>query len=573
MQSQRLLVPSRESGQLSSRAPVIENKTERIINEVMTKNLNIIPLGGLRGIGKNMTVYEYGRNLVVVDCGVMFPANDMYGIDLVLPDFDYVVENQDRLRGVFLTHGHMDHIGALPYLLQHVDTPIYGTPLTLALAERQLAEKNLLHMADLRVMESGSQYSAGPFRISPFSVAHSIPDSVGLVIETPVGKIVHTGDYKLDETPAGGHTTDLDTLRRLTSGGVLAMLGDSTNADKPGRTETEQVVHATLDRLFDQARGQRIIIATFSSLLARLQEIIVLAQKHGRKVMLAGRSLVDNVELARELGYLAVPDGLIVDAGTRCKPSEMVILATGAQGEPRSALNRMADGDHRQVQVGQGDTIIISGGTIPGNEEDVGRMINKLFERGANVIYGPMAAVHVSGHGSQGDMLAMLEAVKPDYLIPVHGEPRHLYLHRQLAEKAGIEPEHVFVLQEGVPWVSDGQLAWTEKPLQLADVWVDGRLVGEIGEIVMRDRRRLSQDGFIVALIPVNKKRQLVGEPQIVSRGFVHLDEAEDLLEASRKEIKRHVKRGNHDMRRSLEDFFYRATRSRPVVLPKFIQV
>jgi ribonuclease J len=539
----------------------------------MSKNLNVIPLGGLRGIGKNMTVYEYGRNLVVVDCGVMFPANDMYGIDLVLPDFEYVVQNQHRLRGVFLTHGHMDHIGALPYLLQHVDTQVFGTPLTLALAERQLAEKNLLHKADLRVMKSGSRHSAGPFRISPFSVAHSIPDAVGLVIETPVGKIVHTGDYKLDETPAGGHTTDLDTLRRLTRGGVLAMLGDSTNADQPGRTETEQVVHATLDRLFAQARGQRIIIATFSSLLARLQEIIVLAQKHGRKVMLAGRSLVNNVDLARELGYLTVPDGLIVDAGTRRKPGEMVILATGAQGEPRSALNKMAEGNHRQVQVGQGDTIIISGGTIPGNEEYVGRMLNKLFERGANVIYGPMATVHVSGHGSQGDMLAMLETVNPEYLIPVHGEPRHLYLHKQLAETAGIEPERVFVLQEGMPWLSDGRLAWTEKPLELADVWVDGRLVGEIGEIVMRDRRRLSQDGFIVALIPVNKKRQLVGEPQIVSRGFVHLDEAEDLLEASRKEIKRNVKRGSRNMRRSLEEFFYRTTRSRPVVLPKFIQV
>ena len=539
----------------------------------MKKNLQIIPLGGLRGIGKNMTVFEYGRNFVVVDCGVMFPANDMYGIDLVLPDFDYVIENQDKLRGIFLTHGHMDHIGALPYLLQHIETPIYGTPLTLGLVKRQLAEKNLLHKADLREMPRGSQHHAGPFRISPFSVAHSIPDAVGLVIETPVGKIVHTGDYKLDETPAGGYTTDLATLRRLTQGGVLAMLGDSTNADRPGRTQTEQVVRETLDQLFAQAKGERIIIATFSSLLARLQEIIDLAQKHGRKVTLAGRSLVENVGLARELGYLDVPDNLIVDAGARVRPGKLVVLATGSQGEPRSALNKMADGNHRQVRVGQGDTIIISGGTIPGNEEDVGRMINKLFERGANVIYGAMATVHVSGHGSQGDMRAMLETVKPSYLIPVHGEPRHLYLHRQLAQETGMLPERVFILQEGTPWVSDGQTAWTESALQLADVWVDGRLIGEIGEIVMRDRQRLSHDGFVVALIPVNKKKQLVGEPQIVSRGFAHLDEAGDLLEASRKEIKRLVKRGSHDLRRSLEDFFYRTTHSRPVVLPQFIQV
>jgi ribonuclease J len=539
----------------------------------MAKNLQITPLGGLGGIGKNMTAYEYGRNLLIVDCGVMFPSNDMYGIDLVLPDFDYVVENRDMLRGIFLTHGHMDHIGALPYLLRQVEAPIYGTPLTLGLVKRQLAEKNLLHKADLHVLNSGARQAAGPFRVSPFSVAHSIPDAVGLVIETPVGKIVHTGDYKMDETPAGGYTTDLEALRRLTRGGVLAMLGDSTNADQPGRTETERVVRETLDRLFVQARGQRIVIATFSSLLARLQEIMNLAQKHGRKVMLTGRSLVENVELARELGYLKVSDHLIVESLRGVRPEELVVLATGSQGEPRSALNKMADGNHRQIKVGQGDTVIISGGTIPGNEEDVSRMINKLFERGANVIYGAMATVHVSGHGNRGDMRAMLDAVKPEYLIPVHGEPRHLYLHRQLAQEAGMSPEQVFILKEGMPWLSDGQGAWTEKVMPLVDVWVDGRLIGEIGEIVMRDRQRLSQDGFIVALIRVNKKGQLVGEPQIVSRGFVHLDESEDLLAASRKEIKRHLERGTRDLRRALEDFFYRMTRSRPVVLPQFIQV
>jgi len=538
----------------------------------MTKNLQILPLGGLGGIGKNMTLYEYGRNIMIVDCGVMFPANDMYGIDLVLPDFDYVVQNQDKLRGIVLTHGHMDHIGALSYLLQHVETPIYGTPLTLGLVKRQLAEKQLLHRTELRPLDRAQAHHLGPFRVTPFTVAHSIPDSVGLVIETPVGKIVHSGDYKLDETPAGGRTTDLATLRRLTRGGVLAMLGDSTNADRPGRTQTEQVVRDTLDRLFTQARGQRIIIATFASVLARVQEIMNLAQQHGRKVALAGRSLEENVKLARELGYLQVPERLLVETQNGLKPGQLVILATGSQGEPRSALNRMAEGNH-PLRVGQGDTIIISGGTIPGNEEDVSRMINKLFQRGANVIYGAMATVHVSGHGSQEDMRAMLETVNPRYLIPVHGEPRHLYLHRQLAQAAGMPPERVFILQDGTPWVSDGQQAWTEAAIPLDDVWVDGRLIGEIGEIVMRDRQRLSQDGFIVALIPVNKKRQLVGEPQLVSRGFVYLDEAGELLEASRKEIKRQYQRGRHELRRVLEDFFYRETRSRPVVLPRFIQV
>ncbi len=539
----------------------------------MTKQLRIIPLGGLSGIGKNMTVYEYGRNMLVVDCGVMFPANDMYGIDLVLPDFDYVIENQDKLCGIVLTHGHMDHIGALPYLLQQVKTAIYGTPLTLGLVERQLAEKNLLHKADLCVLHTASRHHLGPFQVSPFSVAHSIPDAVGLVIETPVGKIVHTGDYKLDETPAGGHTTDLESLRKLTRGGVLAMLGDSTNADKPGRTETERVVRETLDQLFLQARGQRIIIATFSSLLARLQEIMNLAQKHGRKVALTGRSLVENVELARQLGYLQAPEHLIVDAPESVAPDKLVILSTGSQGEPRSALDRMANKDHDQIRVKHGDTIIISGGAIPGNEEDISRMINKLFEQGAKVIYGAMATVHVSGHGSQEDMRAMLKTVRPNYLIPVHGEPRHLYLHKQLAQDAGILPERIFILKDGTPWVSDGQKAWTEQAMHLDDVLVDGRLIGEIGEIVMRDRHRLSQDGFVAALIPVNKKQQLVGEPQLVSRGFVHLAEAEELLSASRKVIKQQYKRGSHNLRQALEDLFYRETRSRPVVLLQFIQI
>jgi ribonuclease J len=409
--------------------------------------------------------------------------------------------------------------------------------------------------------------------VSPFAVAHSIPDAVGFVIETPIGKVVHTGDYKLDETPAGGYTTDLATLRKLTQDGVLALLGDSTNADKPGRTETEQVVRETLDRLFREAKGHRIIIATFSSLLARLQEIMDLAQKHGRKVALTGRSLIQNVELAHELGYLQVSDDLIVDDHRQVHPDELVILATGSQGEPRSALNRMGDGSHRQIRIKQGDTVIISGGTIPGNEEDVGRMINNLFERGANVIYGDLAKVHVSGHGGRGDMQAMLETVRPKYLIPLHGEPRHLYLHKQLAQASGMSGEDVFILKEGMPWISDGEKAWTLKGIELDEVLVDGHLIGEIGDIVMRDRQRLSQEGFIVAMIPVDKKQRLAGEPEIVSRGFVYMDGSEELMDAGRAELKRHVNRGTNDLRHAMEDFFYKKTRSRPVVLPRFIQV
>jgi ribonuclease J len=543
----------------------------------MTKQLRIIPLGGLGEIGKNMTVLEYGRNMIIVDCGVMFPENDLYGIDLVLPSFDYVVQNQDHLRGIILTHGHMDHIGALPYLLRQVKTSIYGTALTIGMVKRQLEEGKVLQQARLHVMDDTETFQLGPFKISLFPVAHSIPGSVGLVIDTPVGAVVHTGDYKLDETPTGGRTTDLERLHQLTPKGVLALLADSTNADKPGRTPTEKLVAGELDRLFSEARHGRIIIATFASLLARLQEIMNLAKKHGRKVALTGRSLVENVALARELGYLKIPDRLLVDIGSNIPDKQLLILSTGSQGEPRSALNRMAQGEHPQIHVKRGDTIIISGGTIPGNEEEVGRMLNKLFERGANVIYGKLATVHVSGHGSRDEMQIMLQAVKPKFLIPVHGETRHLHLHASLAESAGMNPENVFILNNGKVWATDGNTAWLDTSVPVQDVLVDGRLIGEIGSTVIQDRQRLSQDGFIVALIPVNASNKLAGEPEIISRGFVPSNGSSKLLQAACKEIQRQFRRdksiAHERITEVLQNFFYRETESRPVILPSIIRV
>jgi ribonuclease J len=545
----------------------------------MSKNLRIIPLGGLGEIGKNMTILEYGRNQIIIDCGVMFPENDMYGIDLVLPQFDYVVENQDILRGIVLTHGHMDHIGGLPYLLKRISTPIYGTALTLGLVKRQLEEAGI-YDAQLHTMTVEDKLHLGPFRVSPYPVAHSIPDAMGLVIDSPAGAVVHTGDYKLDETPAGGRTTDLKRLKQLTPNGVLAMLGDSTNADRPGKTPTEQIVADTLDELFANAQGQRIIIATFSSLLARLQAIMDLAQKHGRKIALTGRSLVENVALARELGYMRLPDKLLVDVNDRTPDGELIILSTGSQGEPRSALNRMATGQHRQIHVHQGDLIIISGGTIPGNEEDVGRMLNKLFERGAEVVYGSLAAIHVSGHGSRDEMTQMIEAVQPRFLIPAHGEARHLYLHAGLGKAAGIDPENIFVLQNGMVWASDGEKAWLEESVPANEVLVDGRLIGEIGDLVMRDRQRLSQDGFIVVMVPVNSRNKLAGDPQIISRGFVNVGESGALLDAARREVSKKLRQkngrsGSHQdtIRHTLENFFYRETQSRPVILSNLVQV
>lgn len=543
----------------------------------MAKKLRIIPLGGLGEIGKNMTVLEYGRNMIVVDCGVMFPESDMYGIDLVLPQFDYVVENQANLRGIVLTHGHMDHIGGLPYLLRQIKAPIYGTALTVGMVKRQLEEGKVLQQANLHVVDQNASIQLGPFKINLFPVAHSIPGAVGMVIDTPVGAVVHTGDYKLDETPAGGQTTDLKRLRKLTPNGVLALLADSTNADRPGSTPTEKLVSEELDRLFSEARDGRIIIATFSSLLARLQEIMNLAHKHGRKVALTGRSLVENVTLARDLGYLKIADGLLVDINARVSDRKLLILSTGSQGEPRSALNRMAQGEHREVSVKQGDTIIISGGTIPGNEEEVGRMLNKLFMRGANVIYGKLATVHVSGHGSRDEMVAMINATQPKFFIPVHGEARHLYLHARLAETAGLASESAFILENGAAWATDGQRAWLDTPVTACDIFVDGRLVGEVGALVMQDRQRLSQDGFIVALIRVNGRNKLIGEPEIITRGFVPQHSTSDLLQTAVNEIKRQYKQGKgvaHDnVREMLQNFFYRETQSRPVILPSIIRV
>jgi ribonuclease J len=543
----------------------------------MAKKLRIIPLGGLGEIGKNMTVLEYGRNMILVDCGVMFPESDMYGIDLVLPQFDYVVQNQDNLRGIVLTHGHLDHIGGLRYLLRQLKTTLYGTSLTLGMVKHQLEESHLLHQASFQVVQNTDSFQLGPFKISLFPVAHSIPGAVGLVIDTPVGAVVHTGDYKLDETPAGGQTTDLARLRELTPNGVLALLADSTNADKPGRTPTEKLVSDELDRLFSEATQGRIIIATFASLLARLQEIITLAKKHGRKVALTGRSLEENMTLARELGYLKIPAGMLVDINARIPDKKLLILATGSQGEPRSALNRMAQGEHREIEVKQGDTIIISGGTIPGNEEDVGRMLNKLFVRGADVIYGSLATVHVSGHCNREEMQIMLQTVNPKYFIPVHGEARHLHLHARMAEAVGVDPRNVFILSNGDVWATDGTKAWLDAPVAAANVLVDGHLVGEVGELIMQDRQRLSQDGFIVALIRVNASNKLIGEPEIISRGFVPVNGADDLLQSACKEITRHIRLGkgfgHENIRDLLQNFFYNATRSRPVVLSSIIKV
>jgi len=540
------------------------------------KNLRILPLGGLGEIGKNMTVIEYNRKLVVIDAGVMFPSNDMKGVDFIVPDYHYLVERQDQICGIILTHGHLDHIGGLRFLMQQISAPIYGTPFTLGLVESQLAQVGITN-PDLRPLSEKKALRVGPFVINAFHVTHSIPDCVGLVIETPLGKIVHTGDYKLDPTPVIGKPTDFKRLAELTQDGVLALLSDSTNADRPGRTPSDQVVGQALEPLFWSAPG-RIIVATFASHIARIQQVVDAAHATGRQVALAGRSLNENAALAQKLGYLKFGLGLVpLEMAMNLPENKLVIIATGTQGEPTSALSRMAAGEHPLVAIRSGDTVMVSGRVIPGKEESMARVINQLFSRGAFVIYGGMAPIHTSGHGSQGDMREMLEAVQPKYFIPVHGEPRHLHLHSRLAGEVGIPEENRFILSNYRVWEYDGRRAYFAETVEGQDIRIDGSLLDDVNETVLRDRERLATDGFVVAVLPINKQGRLAGRPQLISRGFVHMRDSETLLDEANREIKRLLRQNgkpNHDaIREGLGDFFYKQTNRRPVVLPSIVKV
>ncbi|MEP7288943.1 MAG: ribonuclease J [Chloroflexota bacterium] len=539
------------------------------------KNLRIIPLGGLGEIGKNMTVIEYGRNLIVIDAGVMFPSNDMPGVDFILPDYNYLIERQNMIRGIVLTHGHLDHIGGLQFLMQQISVPIYGTPFTLGLLEGKFHEMGI--KGDLRPLSEKQPLTLGSFTINAFHVTHSIPDCVGLVIETPLGKIVHTGDYKLDPTPVDGRPTDFKRLAELTEDGVLVLLSDSTNADRPGRTASDKIVGQALEPLFWSAPG-RIIVATFASHIARIQQVIAAANACGRQVALAGRSLNENVALAQRLNYVKSGLGLIpLDMAMNLPENKLVIIATGTQGEPTSALSRMAAGNHQLVSIQPGDTVLVSGRVIPGKEESMARVINQLFARGALVIYGSMATIHTSGHGAQEDMRTMLETVQPKYFMPVHGEIRHLHLHSRLAGEVGIPEDRRFILENYRVWEFDGKQVRTTETIAGQDIRIDGRLLGDVNETVLRDRERLSTDGFVVAVLPVNKMGHLVGRPQLISRGFVHLRDSETLLAAASHEIQRLMRqkgKPTHDaIREGLGDFFYKETNRRPVVLPSIVKV
>ena len=539
----------------------------------MNSKLRITPLGGLGEIGKNMTVFEYEDEIIIVDAGIMFPENDMLGIDLIIPDFNYLMDKTDNVKAVLVTHGHEDHIGALSHLMRHISAPIYATPLTAGLIEVKLRQARLQNEVDLIPFEANDVLQIGQFKVEPFHVAHSIPDCVGFGITTPVGLIVHTGDYKFDHTPADNWPPDFAKLAEFSERGVLCLLADSTNADRPGWTQSEKVVEEGFDKLFREAEG-RIIVATFASLISRVQQVADMAQRYGRKLAITGRSMRDNSKIARKLGYLDIPDDLLIDIGQidSYPAHEIAIMATGTQGEPSAVMGRLAMGRHRSLSIMEGDTVVFSAYAIPGNEEMVYRIINRLFQRGANVLYERIAGVHVSGHASQEEMKLLINLVRPKFLIPVHGELRHLKQHKVLAQQLGIPSQNIAVVENGTPLELDQDSLTIGERLPGGYVFVDGAGVGEVGWSVVRDRDKLAQNGFFVAYVNAHNGN-VIGQPDFVSRGIIDMRETEELLVGAKETIARVVKTyatSNNPLNKPIEEalnrYLYAETGKRPFV-------
>ena len=497
------------------------------------KPLRIIPLGGIDEIGKNITAYEYGDDIMIVDCGMSFPDEDMPGIDIVIPDFSYLQQNADKIRGLVVTHGHEDHIGSIPYLLKNINIPIYGTPLTLGLIEGKLREHRLLSSAKLKKVHPKDTIMLGVFKVEFIHVNHSIPDAVAVAITTPAGTVVQTGDFKIDTTPIDGDMIDLARFGELGNEGVLALLSDSTNADRPGYTPSERIVGDSFSNIFKNADGKRIIVATFSSNIHRMQQIIDQAVACGRKVAISGRSMINAVNVATELGYLNVPAGVMIDieAIKKCDPGRLVIITTGSQGEPMSALHRMAFNNHRFVSIHPGDFIIISANPIPGNEKLVDKIINELLKLGAEVLYEKMYDVHVSGHACREEQKIIMGLVKPKFFIPVHGERKHLCKHAESARSMGITEDRIMIPKNGgVIEISEDGMKETET-VTAGRVMVDGLGVGDVGSIVLRDRKHLAEDGVVVIALTLDSvSREVVSGPEVITRGFVYVKEAEKLI-------------------------------------------
>ncbi len=549
----------------------------------MPHKLRIVPLGGLGEVGKNMMVLEYNQNILIIDTGLMFPENDMLGIDLVIPDYGYLKDKKDQVRAIIVTHGHEDHTGALSYVLRDIPAPIYATRLTRGIIEVKLKQSHSLEEATIHTIQPGDRIHIGPFDVEFFHVCHSIPDGVGLAVDTPVGLVVHSGDFKFDHTPVDGKPTDFAKLAELGGRRPLVLMADSTNAERPGATPSEKVIDEAFEQVFRQAKG-RIIVGTFASLISRIQQVLNVALRYDRQVTIAGYTMGEYVKIAKELGYLQVPPGMMlpIDKAMRLPPERLVILATGTQGEPSAALARVAIGRHKHIKVEPGDTVIHSAHPIPGNEELVGRTINRLIQRGAHVLYSQIAPVHVSGHASSEEQRLLLNIIRPKFFVPIHGELRHLTRHAQLAHELGVPPENTFVVENGYVLEFDGQSGSVRERVPGGYVFVDGSGVGDIGPAVLRDREILARDGFVVVIVQRDAEMgRLHGPPNIISRGFVFLRDSEELLVEAGERVEEVVTSSSIEtksgvledqIRAQLANFLYAETKRRPMIIPVVIE-
>jgi len=535
--------------------------------------LKIIPLGGLGEVGKNMTAYEFQNQILVVDAGIMFPHNDMIGIDYIIPDFEYLIKRADKVVGIIITHGHEDHIGAIHHLVREIPAPIYATPLTRGLIEVKLARNNAANKISLNTIEAGDSIEIGPFKVEFFHICHSIPDAVGLGITTPAGLVVHMSDFKFDHTPVDGWPTDYAKLAEFSNRGVDLLLADSTNAERPGWTPSEMIIGPAFDKVFTEAPG-RVIVATFASLISRVQQVADATAKHGRKMALAGTSMIDNVKIARKLGYLEIPDELIVpiDQALQMQDHKVTIMCTGSQGEPSSIVGRLSAGTNRQFDIKPNDTIVLSSHPIPGNEETISKTINRLLRRGANMIYDSVAPIHVSGHASQEELKLLLNMVKPKHFIPIHGELRQLKRHGQLAVEVGIPKENVIVVENGQIVELSGKNIKLGERIPGGYVFVDGQSIGEVDFSVMREREKLARNGIFLIDISVDKlSGKLLHEPEIITRGFVSQEDADELLPEVRKHIMDVVNNSSWDSEKDIantvKSYLYEYTKRRPMVL------
>ena len=561
-----------------------KNQTEQF--KFKKSKLKIIPLGGLLEIGKNITVFEYENDIVLVDCGLAFPEDDMLGIDLVIPDLTYLEKNKEKIKGLVITHGHEDHIGSIPYLLKQFNVPIYGTKLTIGLIEHKLEEHKLLKSAKLKVVTPGQTVSLGSMKVEFIRITHSIPDACSLAIHTPVGTVVHTGDFKIDYTPIDGEMIDFGRLAELGNKGVLALMSDSTNSERKGYTMSESTVGEVLDKLFINCT-KRIVVATFSSNVHRIQQIVNSAVKYGRKVAICGRSMVNTIETARKFGYIKVPDNVFIDIDMiKSYPDEkLTIITTGSQGETMSALTRMASGEHKKVQITPNDLIIISANPIPGNENSVSKVIDDLMKIGAEVIYNALEDIHVSGHACQEEQKLMISLIRPKYFIPVHGEYRQLIAHSETAKKVGVDPENIFIMTNGRVLELNEYEAKLTGTVPVGKIMVDGLGVGDVGNIVLRDRQRLSQDGLIIIVLTMDSVTgTVVAGPDVLSRGFVYVRESENLMEEIKQLLRAEILKFEEKhitdwstikslLREELRDYIYKKTKRDPMILPIIMEI